>query len=323
MDTRLSPRDNTNGGPGRGVHTWNERFHKGRHTSGERPRLLRGGEGIRKLPDKTIEMGFGGRYSKYQKLIYIIVVSIIPAVFFLIGGSIESQDFHVVALLSLGLLFLFVKEIEYLEVLRETLEIIFLFFILNSLSSLIKLNYLFPFDRLILVAAIGLYIFAIKKESPKDYYIAKGEFKSAVLLLSAAIAIISIGALILWFNSQAENPYEKFLPDFPATVLVVGGIFFALFNALYEEVFFRGVLLGVISGKISVFAALILQSLWFGLFHYSVGFPSGAFGFGLTFLFGLSVGFVLVKSRGILLPIIIHALADASISILVILRSRG
>ena len=69
--------------------------------------------------------------------------------------------------------------------------------------------------------------------------------------------------------------------------------------------------------------ALILQSIWFGLLHYQAGFPSGEIGIILTFSFGMMMGYLVHRTKGILLPVMIQVVADFSLFILIVFGIKG
>lgn len=68
-----------------------------------------------------------------------------------------------------------------------------------------------------------------------------------------------------------------------------------------EELLFRGVLFNRLNEKMSLILAMLISSLLFGLFH----------GFGVTqFVFGLCMCVVYLKTRNIMVPIIIHIMSN-------------
>ena len=63
---------------------------------------------------------------------------------------------------------------------------------------------------------------------------------------------------------------------------------------------FRGVLLQALDSALGPgLPALVNQALCFGAVHYLNGFPNGIVGAGLTFAFGLAVGFFRRRTQGI------------------------
>ena len=96
---------------------------------------------------------------------------------------------------------------------------------------------------------------------------------------------------------------------------------FAIVNALIEEIIWRGVEMAALEAAFGVgMFALVLQAGQFGLAHYRGGFPNGWSGVGLTFLFGLAMGWLSRRTKGLLVPWIAHAGADFTIICLVVYR---
>ena len=96
---------------------------------------------------------------------------------------------------------------------------------------------------------------------------------------------------------------------------------FAAINALIEEIIWRGVEMAALEAAFGVgVLALVLQAVQFGLAHYRGGFPNGWSGVGLTFLFGLAMGWLRMRTKGLLVPWVAHAAADFTIIWLVVHR---
>lgn len=85
----------------------------------------------------------------------------------------------------------------------------------------------------------------------------------------------------------------------------------AIANATCEEVASRGMWMHEFTrrGKLSFLHANLLQAVSFGVWHFH-GIPSGWIGVGLTFVYGLAMGFMLEYGGGLLLPIVAHSIAD-------------
>ena len=82
-------------------------------------------------------------------------------------------------------------------------------------------------------------------------------------------------------------------------------------NAICEEVVSRGLILNEFQrrGNVAFWQANILQAASFGVWHFH-GIPNGWPGVGLTFVYGLGMGFLLEYGGGLLLPIVAHTIAD-------------
>jgi hypothetical protein len=85
----------------------------------------------------------------------------------------------------------------------------------------------------------------------------------------------------------------------------------AILNATCEEIASRGIWMHEFQrrGKLSFQLANVLQAISFGVWHFR-GIPSGWTGVGLTFVYGLVMGFMMEYGGGLLLPIVAHSIAD-------------
>jgi membrane protease YdiL (CAAX protease family) len=138
---------------------------------------------------------------------------------------------------------------------------------------------------------------------------------SIVLLLSAVTNLV----LSLWsqqnksrgdhsgVNSMVESSRGRLLSLKEHLQLLV----WAILNAICEEVASRGLWMQefILRGRLSSLHANVLQAISFGLWHFH-GIPSGWTGVGLTFVYGLVMGFLTQHGGGLLLPIVAHSIAD-------------
>lgn len=229
---------------------------------------------------------------------------------------------HSITFLTIGVLFVFSKYIRELIFLNDTLEIVFLFLLFRSLINQLGLGNYFPLDIVICIFSLYLFLFYIKKTSASDLNLKIGIIQKNILI-SFLFAVISIAALSVWFISNGSNPYAKNIPEAPTVLLILMGVGFAAINAVYEEGIFRSILFSYFSKKVGFISALVLQSLWFSFIHYQTGFPSGSTGILMTFIFGIMMGYLVYKTRGIMIPIVVHFVADMSIFLLVLSRVKG
>ena len=91
-----------------------------------------------------------------------------------------------------------------------------------------------------------------------------------------------------------------------------------MINASVEEGVYRGVLFSALSKVYrSTFFVIILQAIAFGLLHIN-GFPRGWSGVALASIYGLFMGFIRFRSRGLLAPWLTHVTADMTIVLILI-----
>jgi len=136
------------------------------------------------------------------------------------------------------------------------------------------------------------------------------------------LAIILVAGLALWLWVRLLNPdlshYTGMLPQASTGVVLAFGIGFSAFNALLEEITWRGVMLEALDSALGAgWLALILQAISFGLAHYQTGFPNGVVGAAMACAYGLMLGVVRRKSRGMLACWLAHVLADSVIFCLI------
>jgi len=162
----------------------------------------------------------------------------------------------------------------------------------------------------------------LKKSDRTAFFFKLGNYKGTFWLV-LLFSIFSIFFLAFWFLNQDANPYVKFIPDVSLFFLIPMGIGFAIINAFYEESLFRSILLSSFSEQVGLIPAIFLQALWFSFLHFQSGFPSGIIGILLTFVFGLMMGYLVQRTKGLLIPIVVHFFADLSIFVLVVLEMKN
>jgi membrane protease YdiL (CAAX protease family) len=140
-----------------------------------------------------------------------------------------------------------------------------------------------------------------------------GYFGKDILVLVAASAAVSGSALYLWVHALHPDlsRHLAYIPPVPFWSYPFLGLGFAVLNAALEEAAFRGILM---QSTDSAFGhgvlSLLLQAGLFGAMHFLQGFPRGAWGFGMAFVFGIMLGHIRRKSRGMLAPWLAHVCAD-------------
>lgn len=90
---------------------------------------------------------------------------------------------------------------------------------------------------------------------------------------------------------------------------IIGGIVAVFLAPLAEEFIFRGFLFTKFQVMFSVWTSMIFSSLLFGAIHFSISSIT-------TFLFGLSMCIVFYKTKNLAIPILLHTLNNAFVSII-------
>jgi membrane protease YdiL (CAAX protease family) len=131
---------------------------------------------------------------------------------------------------------------------------------------------------------------------------------------AAAITLLAVGSLVLYQIVQ-EPDLAALGARLPVEALggtLSAGIVFALVNATLEEAIFRGVLFDALEVEWGWPGAVLATSVLFALGHLN-GYPPGWFGAFLAGIYGIMLGGLRVLTGGLLLPVISHIAADATI----------
>lgn len=134
------------------------------------------------------------------------------------------------------------------------------------------------------------------------------------ILAALGIAVVSCSAVAI-FHYLVHPDVHAFAAYLPVTTLptvLALGVLFAIVNALCEEVIFRGILFDAVESQWGVRGAVIGTAFLFGYGHLR-GYPPGPLGAVLAGLYGLCLGWLRVYSGGLVLPILVHITADATI----------
>lgn len=141
-----------------------------------------------------------------------------------------------------------------------------------------------------------------------------GRVSPLAVIATFTIALSSCLVLVAfqYFAHPGAGAVANLIPVYSLGGPVAAGILFSIFNALFEEVIFRGILFDAAESQWGVKLAVIGTALLFGHGHLH-GYPPGLFGAMLAGIFGLGLGWLRVSTDGLGLPIIAHAAADATI----------
>lgn len=132
------------------------------------------------------------------------------------------------------------------------------------------------------------------------------------LVLSLATSLVLLG------HQHSCQPDLQYLLDrLPVNKLgwMMTAILFPPFNAALEEIVFRGFLFDGFRACRGRGFAIVGSSVIFGLAHYG-GYPPGSIGCILAMVFGLFMAILRLYSRGLLVPVVVHVFADATILVI-------
>lgn len=165
---------------------------------------------------------------------------------------------------------------------------------------------------LALLAAI--YWLAHRFPGVKFDFSLRWRFKAWDLLIIVGFIALTIGGLAgyMFFFSRTHSAMEIFGAQHGSTPLLTYwavGVLFAVLNAVIEEFWFRGLLLGALKPLLPMGRVIVLQAVVFGLIHW-FGTPQGVLGVVLAGAWGALLGWW-VYARGSLWPaVMVHFLAD-------------
>jgi len=185
--------------------------------------------------------------------------------------------------------------------------------------STLPLYLVFPmYQPLLMLVIITLLISALFYKKEIFVLFKKGEINSIRIWLAIIIvSLIASISLVLWGlwtdNLGVGAPIIAELKKHSSFLILAIVPISALLNAIVEETIFRGIIQTELSNVFTNSTAILLQALLFAGFHYAGGFPNGAIGFGMTFIYACALGIMRYKVKGLLAPIIAHATADLTI----------
>ena len=147
-----------------------------------------------------------------------------------------------------------------------------------------------------------------------------GEVNRVTVIIGLVVVVVSSSSLILWywlFNPDIEV-FAEYFPKVELYKLMIGGIVFSVVNAIVEEVIYRGILWSGLTNLFdSVSTVIIIQAIIFGVIHYW-GVPNGILGVVMAFIYGLFLGAIRSRAKGLLMPIVTHIFADMTIFLILL-----
>ena len=171
---------------------------------------------------------------------------------------------------------------------------------------------------LILYLALMMFYRRLKE---KSFFIKIGKTDSFTWLIGLAIVLVSSLTLYFWAKITDPNLNDllSIMPRAGLGTLLLFGIIFAIVNSIVEESIYRGILYDSLGHLFkSRPLVLLIQAAVFGLAHFSRGFPRGAIGVTLAFIYGIMLGIVRDRTKGLLAPIIFHIAADFTIFLILL-----
>jgi CAAX protease family protein len=185
-------------------------------------------------------------------------------------------------------------------------------------------------QQVILTGAFAVYFVVVRRVRwlhGAATWLRRGSLSWGAVSLAAGIAAISGGALLAWYRVATPDLADlvrTFVPDWPLGLLVPGALLLSLINAALEEAAYRGVVLEALDTILGPsFLSIVLQAAAFGALHFYGGFPRGAVGVGLAFIYGLAIGALRRKTNGLIVPWIAHVFTDLVVFSIVLTLARA
>ncbi len=146
-------------------------------------------------------------------------------------------------------------------------------------------------------------------------WLRRGRLTPELPWLMVITVVVTAAALVAWqrlLDGQLPQAYVEAATGRPLWLLVLAGAVFSLMNAAVEEAIFRGVLQTALQRVGGPVVAVVVQAIAFGLLHV-VGVPTGIIGAIMAGTWGLLLGVMRWRTRGVLAPYLAHVAADATI----------
>lgn len=179
---------------------------------------------------------------------------------------------------------------------------------------------LYPFSQLTMLILYAYMVMAVPALRTSAGWLKVGSFNGMIVALIVATVVVSCVALVAWV--KLVNPdlsgYKESIPNVSPGLMALYGIGFCTFNAALEEITWRGVMMEALDSALGPgWWAIVIQAGSFAVAHYRGGFPNGIVGSLMVFAYGLMLGFIRRKSRGIVGCWLAHVAADLTIYCLI------
>jgi len=143
------------------------------------------------------------------------------------------------------------------------------------------------------------------------------------MILSSICAVASLLIWAQWSDSLGHVASMiqslKTAPFWLVALVLIP--LFSLLMSLAEEILYRGIMLDTVEELTgSAITAQVVQAATYGAFHYAKAFPNGSVGFVMVFAFGILLGYLRRRTKGLLAPYLVHVAADLTIGYFLIFK---
>lgn len=178
----------------------------------------------------------------------------------------------------------------------------------------------YPFSQLTLLLLYGYTVMVIPALRKSVGWVRTRKFDGTIWALIVATIVVSSAALVAWVKvvSPDLSRYSSLIPHQPVAIILLYGLLFCTFNAALEEITWRGVMMEALDSAFGPgVLSIVIQASSFGVAHYRNGFPNGIIGSLMVFVYGLMLGMIRRKSKGMAACWLAHVTADFTIYCLV------
>ncbi len=192
------------------------------------------------------------------------------------------------------------------------------FVALMGAATFVPLFRIWPLLWLIPLMAYGALVAAVPPLRASFRPWRFGYISTPAVLSTLAIAVGSCSLLVTFhlLTQPDVSAFRGFLPVSSLGGVLAIGVLFSIFNALFEEVIFRGILFDAVESQWGIRVAVIATAFLFGYGHLR-GYPPEPLGAVLAGIYGLCLGWLRCFTGGIGLAVLTHIMADATIFIIV------
>jgi membrane protease YdiL (CAAX protease family) len=170
-----------------------------------------------------------------------------------------------------------------------------------------------PYALLVPLLCYGTVVLAVPKLRRSLLWLRPGNVDREMVLAAAAVSMISGLALLIWYYALKPDVAVQLrnMPGMPVWLFPFAGMAFAVSNAAMEEFVFRGVVMQSLDSAFEPGSLSVLVQAWlFGAMHFLQGFPKGGWGLAMAVVYGILLGWIRRRSRGMLAPWAAHVCAD-------------
>lgn len=171
------------------------------------------------------------------------------------------------------------------------------------------------------LVAYGAWILVFPSLRRSAIWFRLGRLKGRDFPAVIAVSVVSAIALVVWILAADPDlgDLKGMIPDLSIWLLPLVGLGFALLNAAMEEAVFRGILMDALDRTVGRnLLSNVVQAAVFGAAHYHAGFPRGAWGFAMVFVYGIMLGAIRRRCNGLLAPWVAHVAADLVIFVIMV-----